>query len=44
MFLISDPYLVTKCKLMNLFPKGERHPFVYKLSYPIYYLTQFHLL
>ena len=29
---------------MNLFPKGERHPFLYKLSYLIYYLTQFHLL
>ena len=41
---IFDPYLVTKRKLMNLFPKGEQHPFLYKLSYPIYYLTQFHLL
>ena len=45
MFPIFDPYLVTKRKLMNLFPKGERHPFLYKLSYLIYYLTQlFHLL
>ena len=44
MFLIVDPYLVTKRKLMNLFPEGERHPFLYKLSYPIYHLTQFHLL
>ena len=44
MFLIFDPYLVTKCKLMNLFSKGEQHPFLYKLSYPIYYLIQFHLL
>ena len=27
------------------FPKGEWHPFFYKLSYLIYYLTQlFHLL
>ena len=44
MFPIFDPYVVTKCKLMNLLPKGEWHPFLYKLSYPIYYLTQFHLL
>ena len=30
---------------MNLFPKGEWHPFLYKLSYLIYYLTQLlHLL
>ena len=35
MFSIFHPYLVTKRKLMNLFPKGERHPFLYKLSYPI---------
>ena len=26
MFPIFDPYLVTKCKLINLFPKGEWHP------------------
>ena len=44
MFPIFDPYLVTKRKLMNLFPKGEWHPFLYKCSYPTYYLTQFHLL
>ena len=44
MFPISDPYLVTKRKLMNLFPKGGQHPFLYKLSYLIYYLTQFLLL
>ena len=32
-------------RFMNLFPKGEWHPFLYKLSYLIYYLTQlFHLL
>ena len=35
MFSIFHPYLGTKRKLMNLFPKGERHPFLYKLSYPI---------
>ena len=45
MFPISDLYLVTKHNLMNLFPKGEQHPLLYKLSYLIYYLTQlFHLL
>lgn len=44
MFPIFDLYLVTRRKLMNLFPKGEEHPFLYKLSYPIYYLIQFHLL
>ena len=44
MFPIFDPYLVTKHKLMNLFPKGEQYPFLYKLSYLIYYLIQFHLL
>ena len=44
MFPIFDSYLVTKRKLLNLFPKGERHPFLYKLRYLIYYLTQFHLL
>ena len=26
MFPIFDPYLVTKCKLINLFPKWEWHP------------------
>ena len=32
-------------KFVNLFPKGEWHPFLYKLSYLICYLTQlFHLL
>ena len=40
MFPIFDPYLVTKRKLMNLFPEGEWHPFLYKLlpdllPYPI---------
>ena len=44
MFPIFDPYLATRRQLMNLFPKGKRHPFLYKLSYLIYYLTQFHLL
>ena len=27
-------------KFVNLFPKGEWHPFLYKLSYLIDYLTQ----
>ena len=40
MFPIFDPYLVTNRKLMNLFPKGELHPFLYKFSY-LSYLVQF---
>ena len=45
MFPIFDLYLGTKRKLMYLFPNGEQHPFLYKLSYLIYYLTQLlHLL
>ena len=44
-FPVFDPHLITKHKFVNLFPKGEWHPFLYKLSYLIYYLTQlFHLL
>ena len=39
MFPIFDPYLVTRCKLMNLFPQGEWHSFLYKLSYLTNYLT-----
>ena len=41
MFPVFDPYLVTKRKLMNLFPKGERHPFLVQtwlpdlLPYPV---------
>ena len=38
------PHLIPRHKLVNLFPKGEWHPFLYKLSDLIYYLTQFHLL
>ena len=39
------PHLIPGHKFVNLFPKGEWHPFLYKLSYLIYYLTQlFHLL
>ena len=39
------PHLILGHKFMNLFPKGERHPSLCKLSYLIYYLTQlFHLL
>ena len=39
------PHLIPGHKFVNLFPKRERHPFLYKLSYLIYYLTQlFHLL
>ena len=39
------PHLIPGHKFVNLFPKGEQYPFLYKLSYLIYYLTQlFHLL
>ena len=39
------PHLIPGHKFMNLFSKGRWHPFLYKLSYLIYYLTWlFHLL
>ena len=39
------PHLIPGHKFVNLFPKGEWYPFLYKLSYLIYYLTQLlHLL
>ena len=39
------PYLTPRHKFVKLLPKGEWHPFLCKLSYLIYYLTQwFHLL
>ena len=44
---VSSPWLhlIPGHKFVNPFPKGEWHPFLYKLSYLIYYLTQlFHLL
>ena len=45
MLPVLDSHLIPGHKFMNLFPKGEWHPFLYKLSYLIYYLTQlFHLL
>ena len=45
MFPVLVPHLITGYKFMNLFPKEEWHPFWYKLSYLLYYLTQlFHLL
>ena len=37
-------HLLTRHKFMNLFPKGEWHIFLYKLSYLIYYLTQLQIL
>ena len=37
MFPVLDPYLVIGHKLVNKFPKGEQHIFLYKLSYLIYY-------
>ena len=44
-FPVFDAHLIPGHKFVNLFPKGEWHPFFYKLSYLIYYLTQlFHLL
>ena len=44
-FPVLDPHLILGHKFVNLFPKGEQHLFLYKLSYLIYYLTQlFHLL
>ena len=44
-FPVTDPHLIPRHKFVNLFPKREWHPFLYKLSYLIYYLTQlFHLL
>ena len=43
-FPVLDPHRITRHELVNLFPKPERHPFLYKLSYLIYYLGQlFHL-
>ena len=38
-FPVLDPHLITRHKFVNLFPEGKRHPFLYKLSYLIYYLT-----
>ena len=39
------PHLIPRHKFVNLFPKWGWHPFLYKLSYLIYYLTLlFHLL
>jgi len=44
-FPVLDPQLIPRHKFVNVFPKGEQHPFLCKLSYLIYYLTQlFHLL
>ena len=34
MFPVLDPHLITGHELVNLFPKGERHPFFYKLKLP----------
>ena len=45
LFPVLDPHLIPGHKFVNLFPKGEQHPSLYKLSSLIYYLTQlFHLL
>ena len=43
-FPVLDPHLTPGHKYVNLFPEGERPPFLYKLSYLIYYLTQLFLL
>ena len=44
-FPVLDPHLIPGHKFVSLFPKEEWHPFLYQLSYLIYYLSQlFHLL
>ena len=38
-FPVFDPHPITEHKFVNLFPKGKRYSFLYKLSYLVYYLT-----
>ena len=33
-FPVLDPHLITRHELMNLFPKRERYPLLYKLKLP----------